>query len=143
MAENLHFEEVFGAPIGEVFAYFANPDKLGRLWGGKWKRVSPSAGPNPDGLGAVRQINAGAFKWQEQITVFEPGRLIEYQITSGAPVKGHNARIAFASAANGTRVTYDISFDPKIPLTGVMFAATMRLAWTVGVPKAMRDLQGT
>ena len=40
----------------------------------------------------------------------------------------------------GTKVVYEIRFEAKIPGVGRMFAATMRLGWTIGIPKALNAL---
>jgi uncharacterized protein YndB with AHSA1/START domain len=142
MAEELLFDEVFPAPRAQVFAYFADPKKLGRLWSSRFKRLTAGTDPqHPDGIGAVREVNAGAFRWEETITAFRPDELIEYSITKGANVKAHRARIRFSDDPRGTRVVYEVRFESKVPATGAMFAATMRLSWTIGVPKMIQALQ--
>jgi uncharacterized protein YndB with AHSA1/START domain len=136
VAEQLRFEHVFPVSVERVFAYFSDPEKLGRLWGARWRQVTPSPDPKyPNGLGAVREVKAGAFRWEETITAYQPLELIEYTITKGGNVKNHLGRITFEPAGRGTRVIYEVRFEPKIPGTGRMFAATMRLGWTIGVPK--------
>jgi uncharacterized protein YndB with AHSA1/START domain len=140
MSESLRFEEVFAAPRERVFAYFSEPEKLGRLWGGRWKRLSAGQDPaEPNGLGSVRELRVGAFTFEETIVAWQPGELIEYRMTRG-PVKAHLGRIVFADAPGGTRVHYSVDFESKVPGTGRMFAATMRLSWRVGVPRVARDL---
>lgn len=141
MAEKLRFEEFFAAPREQVFDFFADPAKLARLWGGRWKQLRPGPDPaHPNGAGSVRSVRAGMFKFEETITVYQPHQLIEYQITSGGNVKSHLARIAFSDKPGGTQVVYTIDFESKFPGTGKMLAATLGLAWTVGVPKVQREL---
>jgi uncharacterized protein YndB with AHSA1/START domain len=140
--QTLSFDEIFPASRSRVFAYFGNPDRLQRLWGGRFKRQTAGSDPaHPDGVGATRTVRAGAFKFTETITAFEPGELIEYQMHAGGPVRNHRSRIAFTDADGGTRVQYTIEFDSKFPGSGAMIAATIRLAWRVGAPKAMRELE--
>ncbi|HUP91308.1 MAG TPA: SRPBCC family protein [Solimonas sp.] len=142
MAEELRFEHVFRQPVAKVFAYFSDHAKLGRLWGARWRQLSPGSDPAyPQGLGSVREVKASAFRWEETVTAFKPLELIEYKITKGAPVKEHIARIAFEKVPGGTKVVYEVRFDPKIPGTGRMFAATMRLGWTIGIPRVTAEME--
>jgi uncharacterized protein YndB with AHSA1/START domain len=139
--QNLRFEEFFPLPREQVFAFFADPENLGRLWGGRFKRVqdSPDAA-EPNGRGSVREVRAGAFKFQETIVTFRRNELIEYQVTGGGPIKNHLGRVSFSEERGGTRVEYQIAFDSRFPGTSGMFAATLRLSWTIGMPKVMKAL---
>lgn len=142
MAEELRFEHVFQVPIERVFAYFADHQKLGRLWNARWRMISPGSDPKyPQGLGSVREVKAGTFTWEETVTAFKPNELIEYKITKGASVKNHFSRITFVNAYNGTRVVYEVRFEPTNPSTGSMFAATMGLGWAMGIPKVEAALE--
>ena len=138
MSEDLHFEEFIPAPRERVFAYFAEHENLGRLWGGRWKRIKAGQDPkDPNGVGSVREIKAGAFRFEETIVTYQPHQLIEYKMTNG-PVKDHFARIALSDQPGGTHVDYAIRFDSKFPGTGRMFAATLRLSWTIGMRRVIR-----
>jgi uncharacterized protein YndB with AHSA1/START domain len=140
----LEFDQVFPAPRQRVFDFFADHEKLGRLWGGRWKVLRPGNDPaSPHGLGSIREIRMGAFKFEETITAFRPHDLIEYQITGGGEVRNHHARISFSDAPGGTRVEYRIRWEPKAQGAGEMIAATLRLAWTVGVHKVIREFAGS
>jgi uncharacterized protein YndB with AHSA1/START domain len=142
MAEHqLRFDEFFALPRERVFDWFADHEKLGRLWGARFKRIQPGTDPaTPNGVGSVREIRAGAFKFEETIVTFKPHQLIEYQVTKGGPIKNHLARMVFNDAPGGTRLEYTIDFDSKLPGTGGLLAATLRLSWKVGLNKAVRDM---
>ena len=140
--QDLRFDAFFPMPREQVFNWFATHETLGRLWGARFTRIAVGKDPQqPNGLGSVRELKAGAFKFEETITAFQPHRLIEYTVTKGGPLKNHFARIAFADAPGGTQVQYTIQYDAKMPGTGGLFAATLRLAWNMGVAKVVRQME--
>lgn len=142
MAEqNLRFDEFFALPRERVFDWFSDPANLGRLWGAKFTRVRDGQDrAQPNGVGSVREVRAGAFKFEETITAFQPHQLIEYTMTKGGPVKNHLGRISFSDAPGGTRMVYTIQFDGKLPATGGLLASTLRLAWGLGATRARRAM---
>jgi hypothetical protein len=127
MAQNtVSFSEHFKATPAQVFPYFANHATFGAMAGGpvaaKLKFIRRiRLGENlkqPDGVGSVRRIGYGPLGFEETVRTSEPGKLIEYFISKGSPLKNHFGRIEFHADGKGTRVDYTITFEPKVPGTG-------------------------
>jgi uncharacterized protein YndB with AHSA1/START domain len=139
--QTVRFEQFFAAPRERVFAYFADHEKFGRLWPGRFRRLRQSAdAAHPDGLGSVREIRAGGMRFEETITGFEPISSIEYRITRGGPIKNHVGRLRFTEVPGGTKLDYTIEFDPRLPLTGGLIASVLCTAFSRGVQRAVEDL---
>ena len=71
------------------------------------------------GVGTVRAVKNLGLTVHEEITSVDPGRGYTYRILSGAPVNDYTGRVTLEPLADdGTRVCFDIQFQPKIPGTG-------------------------
>ena len=139
--QRVRFEQFFAAPRARVFEYFADHEKFGRLWPGRFRRIQESADPaNPNGLGSVREIRNAGMTFEETITGFEPPARIEYRITRGGPIKNHQGRLNFSEVPGGTQLEYTIEFDPRLPLTGGLIASILCASWHRGVSRAIDDL---
>jgi uncharacterized protein YndB with AHSA1/START domain len=140
-SQHVRFRQFFPAPPAEVFAYFADHERNGRIWAGRARRLQDGEDPTqPDGLGSVRELKGPGPAFEETIVVFDPPRRIEYEITRGSPFKNHRGVILFAEARAGTSVEYSIGFDPKIPGTGAVFARWLRFRWNRGLKRTTSDL---
>lgn len=142
-SQRVQFEAAFKVPPAVVFATFADHVKFGGIWGSKMERIKAGSLPEePNGEGSVRRIASGGFTFEETITVFEKNRLIEYTVTQGGPIKNHLGHIEFrADGRGGTRVSYTITFSPKIPLTGGLIAAIIRKQWNSGIGPARTRIE--
>ena len=134
------FEEFFAAPRAKVFAFFADHEKFGTRFGGKFRRIKDAPGADPNGLGSVRLIPGPGPSFEETIVTYSPPGLIEYQVTRGSPIKNHIGRIEFHEATGGTKLRYTISFEPRIPMTGGLIAGIIRATWCKGLPRAMEQI---
>jgi len=130
---SVRFTEHFNAPRTKVFPYFAQHETFGAMAGGpvaaKLKfirriRLGESL-KHPDGVGSVRRIGYGPLGFEETVRSSEPGKLIEYFISKGSPLKNHLGRIEFHDDAGGTRVDYVIHFDTKLPGTGPLLKGVL------------------
>lgn len=137
----VRFEEFFPAPRENIFAFFADHTKFGKIWGGKFERIQDGQNPkDPNGLGSVRKICSAGMTFEETIISYQPATLIEYTVTRGGPVKNHLGRIEFKDAPGGTKLEYTISFDPKIPFTGIPIEGILKASWKKGVGNVMKNL---
>lgn len=141
--QTVRFEQFFARPREQVFAWFADHEKFGRIWPGRTRRLQASADPaQPNGLGSVREIRSGGLTFEETITAFEPPARIEYRVTRGGPVRNHRGLLLFTEVSGGTTLDYTIEFDPKIPFTGGLIASVLCASWHRGVQRAVEDLAG-
>jgi uncharacterized protein YndB with AHSA1/START domain len=140
-SRQVRFRQFFPAPPAEVFAYFADHERNGRIWAGRARRIQDGEDPaEPNGLGSVRELKGPGPAFEETIVVFEPTRRIEYEVSRGSPLKNHRGVILFDEAPGGTELEYSIRFDPKIPGTGAIFARWLGHRWKRGVKRALADL---
>ena len=139
--QKVRFEQFFATGRERVFAYFADHEKFGRIWPGRFRRIRESAdATQPNGLGSVRQIKSAGFTFDETITAFDPPRCIEYRVTRGGPIKNHVGRLLFSEVPGGTKLEYSIEFDPRLRFTGGLIASVLCASWHRGVHRAIDDL---
>jgi hypothetical protein len=72
----------------------------------------------PEGLGAVRVFRAGRVTGRDTIVELVPERRFSYTHASNLPVRNYRADVDLERAADGTRIRWVSSFDPKYPGTG-------------------------
>lgn len=82
---------------------------------------------SPNGVGAIRVVRAPGLTLREQVTAFEPGERLAYRILSGAPTRNHAGEITLEERPHGTVVRWTVEFEPRVPGTGRVLAAGMRL----------------
>ena len=93
-------------PVGEVFAYAVDPDKLA-----SWQTNTVSArreDEGPYGVGSrLREVHrAPGGKELEsivEVVEFEPGRVFALEVREGTPVHAH---LTFDPAGDGTRMRF-------------------------------------
>jgi len=133
--QTIHIVQTFQAPLEEVFSTLSDHETFGRLCGINMKRVKDGA-PNPNGLGAVRQINIGPLpSFDETITDFTDNALIEYKITRGSPIKNHVGRLVFSEQGGATVLNYTIELESKIPFTTGVIKSVLEN----GIAKGLRS----
>lgn len=138
---NVKFEQFFAAPRAQVFAWFADHQNFGRVFGGKFSRIKDGKDPNdPNGLGSIREIRGQGFKFEETIVKYQPPSVIEYTVSKGGPIKNHLGRLSFSDEPGGTKLVYTIGFEPKVPLTGGIIASVLCAAWHRGVHRAVKGI---
>lgn len=128
------------APVEKVFAFFADHERFGTLFGGSARRIR-EGDSEPNGLGSVRRIGPGPLSFDETIVAFEPNQRIDYQITRGSPIKNHIGQIRFGSEGGATTVDYVIRFDPKVPCTGGLIVKLLSGGWNANAPKILKRLE--
>ncbi len=132
--QSVRFSEHFNASPAQVFPYFAEHETFGAMAGGPVmaklrfiRRIHDGVDPRqPDGQGSVRRIGYGPIAFEETVRTSTPGKLIEYAISKGSPLKNHLGRIEFHADAKGTRVDYLITFDPKLPGTAGLLKGVLK-----------------
>ena len=85
-------------------------------------RRRPGA-PDPNGVGAVRTLY-GSSVMEERITVFEPGKRLEYDVIKGAPGHQTHGTITLTPTSDGgTLVWWRVHTRPYVPGTGWLIKA--------------------
>lgn len=97
----------FKAPIERVFETMTNSAELPSLFGMGIRIAVRAPGPDADGVGALRDINAGLIRFREEITAFERPYRMDYRILEVTPHFEHlHGSFLFESVPGGTQVTW-------------------------------------
>lgn len=135
---SLEIEESFDLPREQVFALFADHQRLGQVLGAPMKRIRDSDQADPNGVGSVRKVGIGPLGLKETVTRFEQDSLIEYTVTSVSPIRNHLGRIRFDENNGRTQVYYSIRFDEVVPLTGKVVKSALEQAIRKGMKRVPR-----
>ena len=112
---NVEYE--FTAPVDRVFAYMSEHENLAAVLGSSVERLEDGS-PERNGVGSRRRLKVapGAAPFEETVTQFVPGELIEYRITKGSPLRDHVGIMRFSPApGGGTHLHYRIRIASRIP----------------------------
>jgi uncharacterized protein YndB with AHSA1/START domain len=121
-------EHDFSAPVDRVFAHLSEHENLADLFDAKVERLADGQ-PHRNGVGSRRRLRIGSLPpFEETITQFVPGELIEYRITKGTPLREHVGVLRFgALPGGGTHLDYRIRIASRIPgLAPLVKAVTTR-----------------
>jgi len=136
-------ERNFPAPIEQVFELLSKHATYNQAFAPiQVERVKDSTDANhPDGLGSIRRLGFGPIKpLQEQITLVEVNRCIEYKIIRNPLVKYHLGRLDFQSLDDGsTQVTYRIDLQLRVPGLSKIVLVQLNQAIKLGFSKLSRS----
>lgn len=111
-------EQTANVPKKILFNLLSDHEKLGRFFYADFSLVRQGK-PDTNGIGAVREVTTGPFKFQEQIIDYKENEHLHYKIINGGPIKEHGSWIRFQSInATQSLIHYRIKFSPKISGTG-------------------------
>jgi uncharacterized protein YndB with AHSA1/START domain len=107
------------APIEKVFDLLADHAKYKEHFGVKESKLLKEGKPDRNGLGAVRYIDAGVMRFEEEVTFYDRPRGYDYLITKcSAPLEHKGGQIRLESVGNATKVTWTSTMRMKVPLVG-------------------------
>jgi uncharacterized protein YndB with AHSA1/START domain len=125
----------FTAPVDRVFAYLSEHENLADLFGARVERLEDGQ-PERNGVGSRRRldIGPGTRPFEETVTKFVPGELIEYRITKGSPLRDHVGIMRFSpTPAGGTHLDYRIRIASRIPGLSPIVTAVLTRNMTKGL----------
>lgn len=96
------------------------------------------------GVGAVHRLHLGPLGANEEIVSLDPGLQLVYKAVGGLPVRSWVGTVEFADAPGGTRVTYQLDAESRIPIPAPvlkMIVVGMARGLGAGVGKALRRQQ--
>ncbi len=127
----------FEQPVGTVFAYFDDLENFESLFGARATRLSEGEDGNLNGVGSVRRLKVGpAPSFEETITAYVPGELIEYRITRGSPLKDHLGVLRFTPVEAGSNLEWTIAFSAVVPGLDRVIAEVLRRRIARGLAQA-------
>lgn len=113
--QRIEITQDFALPVERVYAYLAEHENLGPLFGARISRVRDGH-DSRNGVGSVRSLKLGPLPaFEETVTQAVPNELIVYRITKGSPLRNHHGEMRFAPAGSGSRLTYVIEFGAVVP----------------------------
>jgi uncharacterized protein YndB with AHSA1/START domain len=105
----------FALPVERVYAYLAEHENVGMLFGATISRVR-DGDTSRNGVGSIRRLKVGALPpFEETITRAVQDELIEYRITKGGPLRDHVGIMTFSDQGGGSRLHYVIEFGSVVP----------------------------
>jgi len=134
---NVLVERDFTSPPDRVFAYLAEHEHLGPLFGATVERVRDGTDGQRNGVGSVRRLKVGPLPaFEETVTQAEPDQLIRYRITKGSPLRGHEGVMHFSPRGTGTHLRYEIEFGAVVPGLDRLIAASLQRS----IPKGLAQV---
>ncbi|MDM1763255.1 MULTISPECIES: SRPBCC family protein [unclassified Acinetobacter] len=141
---SIKVKQEFNAPIDQVFDLLSKHATYNIAFSPvQVVRVKDSADPErPDGLGSIRRMGFGPIKpVQEQITLVDVNKRIEYKLINNPLIKHHIGILEFTELAqNKTRVDYTIELQARAPFVSKLILAQLKLAITLGFKKLAKSV---
>lgn len=114
-------------PVDKLFAFLSEQENMARLFAPAKVTRLRDGDSSRNGVGSVRQVKIPLSPAIEETnTVFEENRRIEYRVTNKAAIKNHLGVMEFVPTAGGSQLRYTITFDGRVPLTGVLIKAALQ-----------------
>lgn len=113
--QTIQMRQEFNAPQQVIFDYLSDHNNLSSILNANITRIKDADGENPNGLGSVRSIKLGIEILQETVVAFNSPNLIEYKISSNAPINYHLGSLEFSTPSkNKTLLVYTIQLESKL-----------------------------
>lgn len=108
------------APPEAIFEIVADHGRYDRFDGVRRSELVKPGDPAPNGLGAVRWVWLGPFRFEEEITAFEPPNRLDYLIrdVSTLPFRHEGGSIRLSPGDAGTDAVWTSSFEIPVPVAG-------------------------
>ena len=114
------------APIEKVFDLLSDHEGYRNFPGVRDASLVKKGKPNKNGVGAVREIDAGTAWFREEITAYQRPTRMDYKITQSRPPIDHQgASVQLQKTADGTVVTWTSTLRIRIPLIGGLITRLM------------------
>ncbi|HEY1843184.1 MAG TPA: SRPBCC family protein [Mycobacterium sp.] len=104
------------APIETVFDALTNHRGIANyVRAARRSTLDREGTPAPNGVGAIRRIEAFGPPIVEEIIDYQRPSRYAYKMVSGAPVRDHVGTVELREAGSGTEVSWHLRSTPKIP----------------------------
>jgi uncharacterized protein YndB with AHSA1/START domain len=113
--QRIDITQDFALPVERVYAYLAEHEHLGPLFGAQVTRVR-DGDSSRNGTGSVRRLKVGPLPaFEETVTDAVDDERIAYRITQGSPLRDHRGLMEFSVTPTGSRLHYVIEFGAAVP----------------------------
>lgn len=137
--KTIEVKRTIRAPIEQVFDQLTDLANYEAFPGVHRTRFVKEGQTEKNGVGAIREVDAGVFWLQEEILSFERPHRMDYRIRKSRPgIRHESGRMQLKQTAGGTEVTWTSTFAVPLPLVAglaeqvggklseLMFAAILR-----------------
>lgn len=130
------------APIDAVFDWLINGNNWSDIPGMFYSRVRPVDGPEPFGVGSIREFASSGSKVTEVVTAFERPHSISYQALSTVPPAQHSGgSVTLQEVPGGTEVLWTTSFRLKSPVLAALFTRLYAPLIGLGIRMVLRTAE--
>jgi hypothetical protein len=113
--QRIEIDYDFTVPVDRAYAYLAEHENLGTIFGAKIARVR-DGDTSRNGVGSIRQLRIAILPpFEETVTAAVPNERIDYRITKGSPLRDHRGSMVFSSTDTGSHLHYVIEFGAVLP----------------------------
>ena len=113
--QTVHVTQDFALPVERVYAFLAEHENLGPLFGAKVTRLR-DGDTSRNGVGSVRRLRpAPGVTLEETIVEAVEDARIVYRITKGSPLRDHEGVMVFSATPTGSHLDYTIRFGAVLP----------------------------
>jgi hypothetical protein len=95
------------------------------VWAVRRSTLDREGVPAPNGVGAIRRIEAVGPTIVEEIIDYQRPTRYAYKMLSGAPVRDHVGTVELREAGAGTEVSWHLRSTPKIPGSNWLLSAVL------------------
>ena len=114
------------APIETVFDAITNHRGIADyVWAVRRSTLDREGTPAPNGVGAIRRIEAVGPPIVEEIVDYQRPSRYAYKMLSGAPVRDHVGTVELREAGTGTEVSWHLRSTPTIPGSNWLLSAVL------------------
>jgi uncharacterized protein YndB with AHSA1/START domain len=115
MAFSFTVERLIDADPDTVFGVLADHRALAEITPLRRVEMTATGSPDPNGVGAVRELHLAGPPVVEEVTRFEPPTRMTYTIRGGLPVRDHLADVTLVPDGGRTHLTYRIEGSATLP----------------------------
>ncbi|MCW2498502.1 MAG: Polyketide cyclase / dehydrase and lipid transport [Frankiales bacterium] len=116
--QTVNISHDFALPVERVYAYLAEHEHLGPLFGATITRLR-DGDTSRNGAGSVRRLKVGPLPaFEETVTEAVDNTRIGYRISKGSPLRNHRGVMEFRPVGTGCHLDYRIEFDSAVPGLG-------------------------
>ena len=135
--QTITVQRTLKAPIEKVFDMIADHANYKQFPGIRDSKLVREGKKDRNGVGALREIDAGKAWFQEEITAYERPKRLDYLIVKSRPPLEHQGgSVRLEPDGAGCKVTWSTTVGVKIPLIGGLIDKLM-------LPQLERGLAGT
>jgi hypothetical protein len=126
-------------PSDEVFDWVVDGKNWSSIPGMFYSRVRPADGPEPYGVGSIREFASWGSKVTEVVTAFERPRRMSYRALSTIPPSQHDGGSkTFEKIPGGTEVIWTSTFGVKAPVLADFLTRLFAPLVKLGFSRLMR-----